>query len=154
MLRRNFKSLLCILLSLNLAGCRTKDEAIIVVGMMLIVTFLGYWLASVAFPKIQSSSPVRSFVKRFKRFISWIALTLMTGCVIMAAVSFFMFDGVKILLTGVFTLGIVGSWYLKRWADQPEHKEHPLELKMVFGVITFIVAMLWLIIFGAEVLRL
>ncbi len=154
MLRRNSDLLLCVIVAISISGCKASEESIIGLGMMVLIAFLVFWLASVSFPRIQESQPVRNFVKRFRRTIGILASLLMAVCILMAVVSFFVFTGVEILFTGIFTLGIIGAWYLKKWANQTEEEHHPVELKMVLVVVTFIVALLWLILFGKDMLRL
>mgnify|MGYP005846355625 CR=1 FL=1 len=122
--------------------------------MMIIFAFLIFWGISTFFPRFQNLKLVKKLIKKVSKTIEKLSILMMIGFGFLALISIFLFDGVEVLYSGVFTLAFIGSFYLRKLPYATEEDRHPVELKMIIGVVTFIIALLWLILFGADMLRL
>ena len=153
MLKKN-SNIVFLSASLIFPGCGTKDDAIISVGLLLVLMFLLCWALSTMMPKIQDSKIVKYAVEKIKTPICFIANTLIAVFFILSIVIALNAHGASILLSSAFVIAIVGLHYLKKLASSDGSTKHPVELKMVVFSISFMVSLFWLIFCGAKYLRL
>lgn len=150
---KNISGIVVCFLSPLLPSCASNEKKLTGLGFFILILFLLCWGASIFLPKIQENEKVKVAIFNSKKPVKLVANILMFIFAILALLFIFISDGINILLGAVFGIGIVGLYYLKKWANSTESK-NKLELKMLVLSISFIIALVWLVFYGSSILRL
>lgn len=134
------------------SGCRAYDVEITGLGYLLFWCFLIYWGAAELMPRLQKLPLVKRALERGRKPLIATAHAIIFVGSVTAFYGYFS-EGVHRLFICVGAVTIVGGHYLKRWG-QSKRAANPIELKMVFCAASIVLALLWLIFFANDYLRL
>ena len=140
------------ILAFALTGCRANEREMIGIGGILVIMFVLAWAVTIWSPKLQRSKYATAIARKIRKPVSYISAVCMLLAICGAIFFLISGEGLGILYSGIFTIGFLGFYYLGKWARKSETDGSDIELKMVVTSILFILALVWLITMGSDML--
>lgn len=139
--------------ALSFSGCTQPDptRSINDIGLYTFLVFCVIVILSVALPRIQNTSVMESLRRRIKKPMAIVGFVVqMFG--IWMIVSFLASDSTHYLFTFIGAILVIGGFFLRRWGKSSTSGAS-VDLKIITLSISFIVALLWLIFYAAEMIK-